>query len=777
MKSPRQSYFFLPALLLLACHSSNAQNRSSTDRSNWPFTSRATPGPAVRPGQVAPVAASAITVTPAQLAALNADRAKLIEGVKTIPRVGAPGPVVAYGALAFPLATVRDGKAEEAVAAAASMGKGRAVIFGHNGYVSGDESGDLNRLLLNAVRWSGRKEKPRVGLKGSKLGSVLEKDGIRAENVGKLDKKALSNVDVLVMSAQVLTDESEAAALKEFIEGGGGFVAGVTAWAFGQSSGGKDFATAHLGNQVLAGAGLAWTTESLGGGTIEVPAEFSPMLNAFTAITALAPKPDGTVPGPEAIEQGAKTIQLALSAMPTRIRPGFQQLLARYFVAAGSSPVPTKEKPLSPANDADKCARVTLDAKLRQFLAPADVVAHPAAEQFPGRVGANAQAVTKTLTIDPTIPGWHSTGLYADAGAKLTVKLPPECVAQGYALRIGCHTDRLYHLDQWKRIPEISSSTPLQNAETVAASPFGGLVYLVVPDKVAQEKPFAATISGAVESPYFVLGETTDAQWQQIRQRPAPWAELACKGVILTVPSDVAREVNNPTELMQYWQRVVDAEDDLSNVADKRRRPERIVPDVQISAGFMHSGYPIMIFVPQAKEMATVSGSKMPGWGFYHEIGHNHQKGEWTPEGTGEVTCNLFALYVFATVQKQDMRTGHGAVSLESQAKKWGRYRTMGTPFEEWKKDPFLALGTYIQLIDGFGFDALKKVLRSYQGNDFGPLPKNEDEKRDQWMVRYSKIVGKNLGPYFDAWGIPVSSSAKSEIASLPGWMPEKMKP
>jgi hypothetical protein len=122
------------------------------------------------------------------------------------------------------------------------------------------------------------------------------------------------------------------------------------------------------------------------------------------------------------------------------------------------------------------------------------------------------------------------------------------------------------------------------------------------------------------------------------------------------------------------------------------------------------------------------------------------------------------------------MITGHGAVKPESQDKKRGMYLRAGASFDTWKGDAFLALGIYIQLIDGFGFDTLKKVLRSYQGNEFGPQPKSDDEKRDQWMIRYSKITGKNLGPLFDAWGIPVSAAAKAQIAALPSWMPPGMK-
>lgn len=761
----KASSFFLAAIVL---HSAVLAQPRATPSPNWPFASRGTPAP--RPGTVAPA------LSADKIALVDADRAKLLADVKTLARSGSPGPVVAYGALAFPLVVTSEAKTAEAVAAAGRMGKGRAVIFGHTGYLDGEASeGDIGKLLLNAVHWCGEKEKPRVGLKGAKTAALLEKNGIRAETVQTLDKKTLNDFDVIIASAQNFTDENEAAALKQFIENGGGYIGALTGWAFIQTSGGKDFATTHLGNQMLAGAGLAWTDDSLAGGPLAAQSTPAPLLNAFTAITALTPKPGAAPPASADVAQAAKTIQLALSSMPAASKPGYQQLLAGLFTGTSKSPVPTAEKPLTESSDAEGRARASLEATLSSFVAPADVKPHPSADQFPGRVAAHARPVTKTISIDPRIPGWQSTGLYADAGAKIEVKLAPELATRGYSVRIGCHSDRLYKLEQWKRMPEITTVTPLTTPATLTANPFGGLIYIVVPDKAQEAAPFPVTIAGAVESPLFVLGQTTDAQWQQMRQLPAPWAELACKGVILSAPSAVAKGIGNPTELMQYWQRVIDAQDELSNVAAERRRPERIVPDVQISAGYMHAGYPIMIHLPQAVEMTTYNARQWPGWGFYHEIGHNHQKPEWTFDGTGEVTCNLFSLYIFEAVLGKDKTTGHAAVLPQSQEEHYQKHKQAGLAFSGWKSDPFLALTSYIQLIDGFGFDTLKKVLRSYQGSEFGVPPKTDDEKRDQWMVRYAKITGKNLGPFFDAWGIPVSASAKAEIANLPPWMPKGM--
>ena len=56
-------------------------------------------------------------------------------------------------------------------------------------------------------------------------------------------------------------------------------------------------------------------------------------------------------------------------------------------------------------------------------------------------------------------------------------------------------------------------------------------------------------ISGAVRAPHFVLGRTDPGQWRtELRRLPAPWAELETSRVILTVPAEVVRELDDPAD-------------------------------------------------------------------------------------------------------------------------------------------------------------------------------------------------------------------------------------
>jgi hypothetical protein len=100
-------------------------------------------------------------------------------------------------------------------------------------------------------------------------------------------------------------------------------------------------------------------------------------------------------------------------------------------------------------------------------------------------------------------------------------------------------------------------------------------------------------------------------------------------------------------------------------------------------------------------------------------------------------------------------------------------YLAAGAPYAKWQDDPFLALTLFIQLKDAFGWEAFKRVFAEYEKAPQESLPTTDQQKRDQFMTRFSRAINKNLGPFFTAWGVPTSDAARSQIARLPRWMPK----
>lgn len=712
---------------------------------------------------------------PAEL--VHTERAKILEGVSSVPKSGAPGPVAIWGAMAFPILAAPDKEGVEiAVAAAAGYGKGRLILFGHNSYLDGGVGGDHPRLIENAVKWAAAKTQPRLGLMGVKS-EILAARGLKPISFNAVDAKSLKAFDVVILNIQSITSPEQGAALIDFIQNGGGVIAGMTGWAFSQTSGGKDLVLAHGVNQALMTAGVAITDMSAFNdrSSFDARVELPLLMNAGAAVTAIKRQREGQgTMDLAASQQGISAIQIALTAQPPERSSLREAVLAALGPAANpSAALPTKEKPLTTTDHQADRLRLGMETRVLRLASTDQVTAHPAHVAFPGTTPPEAPRITQDVTINPAVPGWTSTGLYAAAGETISLTVPADALEKGYALRIGCHSDTLYHLDKWARAPDITKTFPINATQTQIASAFGGLIYLEVPTRAASEAAFSITLKGAVAAPLFVLGQTDDAQWnREIKLRPAPWAELACDKMIVSVPTAVARTVKNPTELMTFWQRQVEAQDELCNQTAERKRPERMVADVQISAGFMHSGYPIMLHLPEAMEMVTFNRIRFPGWGFHHEVGHNHQRGDFTFDGTGEVTNNVIAMYVYHAVLKKDWLIGHPNITEAARKEHIQKIKQAPDKWQLWKSDPFVALTTYIQLVQAFGWDSWRQYLYSFADSDFGPPPANDDAKRDQFLVRYSKITQRNLGPFFEAWGIPVSSAARSQVSHLEAWMP-----
>lgn len=382
------------------------------------------------------------------------------------------------------------------------------------------------------------------------------------------------------------------------------------------------------------------------------------------------------------------------------------------------------------------------------------------ADEFPGTVPDTAKRVRESVSIDCSVPDWSSTGLYAPAGETITLRVPKSVASQGhFAVRIGCHRDTLWHLDVWKRYPEITFEAPL-NATTIQVnSAFGGLVYIVVPNAAKTLGTQTFEISGAIKAPLFVLGKTTAEQWGQMKRSSAPWGELASTKLIISVPQEVYKTVDDPEKVMRYWDRVLDADAEFIGRPLDRIRPERMVCDVQISAGYMHSGYPVMTWMDVRHRFVSAQGD----WGFYHELGHNHQSRDWTFSGAGEVTVNWFTMYCFETIDGTPQDGPQGRMNPEEMARIIARHKANGSTWESWTNDPFIGLAMFVELKQKYGWDLFKKLIADYNSDKPENRPKNDDQIRDQMLVRMSRITGDDLGPFFQNWGVPTSDKARAE--------------
>ncbi len=716
-----------------------------------------------------------------------------------------------YGPEAFPVIVgATDLGVRVPVVAAGGWRAGRVVALGHGAYFERAmlETADTGRMMTNALRWAAGEG---VGAGNLRIGVVADEfggrftDELRAwltdaghdvvETV--LTLQSLGAVDVVALLPWDQS-ASELSALAAFVRAGGGLVTAGTGWGWAHQHPDMDLVNDYAGNRLLAPIGIQWPPlewirgTSPNGYAIDGPPPAS--THAGRALDAIEAHATGerTLAQPQ-IDQALDSLERAIRCLPaqdTSLRPRLHAFVEEY------QQWPSEERPVGEADVGPRLA-IMLFERMQRSFPPQYVRAHPAAADFPGSVPADAPRVTRTLTIDTTEPpghstgphsqpwarSWHSTGLYAAPGELVTVTVPPAVAeAGGFHVRVGAHSDTIWHRPEWQRMPEISRRFPISAAATPVANAFGGLIYVEVPADVGLGT-ITVRIEGAVAAPRFVLGETDPARWRaEIRHAPAPWAEIEGRNMIVTTDSREVRGLDNPAAVAGVWNRVLDLNAELAAwPSPVRLRPERFVVDRQISAGYMHAGYPLMAHLNQsahlvdARHISTCRQEwTQSNWGFFHEVGHNHQSHDWTFDGTLDVTVNLFTLYVYEFLCGIPVAENWRG-SAEFRAEQLARYDFDDPDFELWKREPFLALVMYEQLQQAFGWEAYRQVFATYRALPDAERPKNDDEKRDQWLVRFSRQVGRNLGPFFEAWGVPTSRVARDSIADLPAWLPSEL--
>lgn len=722
---------------------------------------------------------------------LAADWAALVEGVPSVDTDGGvPSKAVLFRDDVFPL-LLDDGP--DAIAAGVHTGEGRAVWLGHENLLTAWPAGDAStaRLVENTLRWLARdREGLALGL-SEDLGAMetlLQGAGWDARVVDPATD--LDDVDLLLTTPyDDLSDETDGDLVTWVLQGGGLLVAGH-AWWWGSTHPEEEAATAFPGNQYLAPLGLVVTPTWTEAGTWPVPPDVpAPVTHARGALEALLLDQAGSSPLSDDDRHTAVHAALfAIRTLPLDFTD-YYTLVEGYAAGVGEV-VPTAEAPVD--MEADPAAYVAMAYVTRKAMdldAP-DLRAPAAADDFPGFADPSL-GVRRTFSVDAAFPGldaeyWYAqptepalrtTCLYVPAGQVVNVSLPSPVTGAGLSARVGAHADSLWDQERWSRYPVLTRSWDLDTADTAVAGAFGGPLYIRVPPGTDLSATVVnVTVDGALDAPCFQAGATDPTDWRaEIRSRPAPWAELVGERVALTVPTEAVADLDDPDALLAFWDAVARDMDTLDGTDDDEHRPERIVFDRQPSAGWMHSGYPIVADLGAVAEGVDLTQLQSTGsWGLFHELGHNRQWGDWVLPGSTEATCNLFAVHAMEEVVGLDRADAHASLTPEAREatiRAWlDGDRDFWTDWSVWT-----ALETYLQLQEAFGWGLFTDVFATYRTLSDADSPRDDEERVDQWVLQTSLATGMDLTPFYDAWSFPVSDAVRADLADLPPWTDHPM--
>ncbi|XP_062838799.1 TRPM8 channel-associated factor homolog [Anolis carolinensis] len=708
----------------------------------------------------------------------QSDLKAILKGVSKIDLQGiVPSQLLIHGTLAFPLGINAD---HQALFAAAYYGRGRVIAVSQENLLT---KPSMKTFLLNAIDWlsSGKGKKVGVGNDLQDLYYILNQANIQCELTSLKD-------DLSVYCCSAYSDR-EMEKIHEFVSEGGGLLIGGQAW-----SSVKNIASSALaeypGNKILNkfGVGILEKVLDVPGDSYSVQPikelassyhfrkalfQFKQHLQNHQALTS---------PYSSWVQKLGQDSAAFINIPATNSPPFFsvdEDLMD--LVVQNGIPDISASNPIK--THSDEAFLTILSSELYNTFPEFQKLLPKLNQHFATNypiaprhvISVNGKNNGKILfTCIYLFEAWRSTGFYLPSGKTATLIFPSNVSNSNLQVQIGCHSDDLSEAEEWKRAPVVIRRFEVKNPRMEVSSLWGGLLYVIVPAETSLG-PISITVEGAVKAPYFKHGDTSLSAWQNtIRNSTVPWTELETENVIMTVPTEDARKINNPDILLTTWDNMMRAVAKLAAISPVFPRPERLVADVQILVGWMHAGHPVMLHLDSVQEMTDVQSIHDNGlWGPIHELGHNQQQSGWEfPPHTTEATNNLWSVYVNETVLHVPRERAHPELAPELRKERIEKYVRSGQlkDFQE-----FVALEPYLQLQEAFGWEPLMHIFAEYQ--KMTNIPDDNESKMNLWAEKYSEQVKKNLVPFFKAWKWPIRNELSQKLSrSFTMWAENPMK-
>lgn len=749
---------------------------------------------------------------------LAADHAALTDGIEgqLIEQSGTAGGVAPFGRASFPVllgttapvhAVMAAGRRGDSYAAGAA----RAVAWSHGDFFH-TAGGARSTLFLNAVQWASRRAVPAgtvaTVVSNSGVANFLTTAGYTVRSAGiALTAANLAGADVLVLSGYHDYSDTVMGLIADFTAAGGGLVLSTTTWASSLDS----YADA---NNLLFPFGIVLVrTYSPDSSWTVAAAAPSPLYSALNAADSLIADREGTLPlTPAEKIIAANSISQVLPAW-NDIPEILALLNALSDAEAFGWVTPTLAAPLTLAQNPVEKVLMLHQSRIFDALSPAELFVHPGAADFPGLPDAGAVPVSRTVTVDGNTPVDFymnrgneptrvDTALYAPPGAVIRVTIPGNKISDGLQVQISGNgsDDTTFNRSSWNYFPKIWRRVDLTSTVTETGHVFGGLVTLLVPAGKSLGD-FDVTIEGAIEAPVFVLGQTTDAEWNAgIKNRPAPYGYVQCDKLRIYLPEWQLESMDNPTQVVSHWQQVMDVTDEYYGYTPFRKRGEAVATSRYVSAGAGYAGYPIEAGWGASSEILLETARLKGDWGTYHELGHGYQDnfdGAFTIATNGEVDVNIMPAMLLTKLH--DMTTWefpdsfYGAVDRTS---KKAAFLALPAAERTWAKacsfnDPAgAAYDFYFNLSDAFGWElyrtALGRLMRFLQvptaatdAELFALNSADPNFKRNRFYLLFCDAAGRNLDEFFQLYGLgapgggfEITQSVKNLVAAkgYPVW-------
>lgn len=448
---------------------------------------------------------------------------------------------------------------------------------------------------------------------------------------------------------------------------------------------------------------------------------------------------------------------------------------------------------------------------------------HPSADAQYGAVLGENNAVEKEITLDPLYRSYHATGLYLPAGELVTVKVEGLKAGESISMVIGRQNSlawrgsandaafnaiagslnqvkaapsdaffikadvltangKFYDFNsgdstpflqsQWKRqnarAPWVSAEFVFSgNGEYKIGTAFGGIMHINPRNCYSHAK---TTVTGAVETPHYILGVTTPEYFEQyLRDAPGVVGVIDTEnGQLIGPTGEMGKNVyirriktDEVDKLAMLWHSFFSVNESFTG--GTYNRPNQVLFDWHVPAGAAVAlgGYVYACPTGWYNDVTNYRGLLERGsWGILHEIGHNHASSYGTFWGfgdgkEGEVHNN--ALTTLAYIMFCDigtMRDANGNVPAEHGfvAHPYSSLRasinTMNKSYTDYSQiDYFEMLSMYSNIMHSFGAEKFYELLYTYKANST-----YLSDRRADFTYRCALIYGMDFRTYFNKY-------------------------
>lgn len=698
---------------------------------------------------------------------------------------GTPGDCIIFGRTGFPF--IRD-TADATLGAAGlyndSPTGARGACLTHTVFV---DSTDATRatLLENLAKWAGKKALPLIGVQTGQTALItfFQSKGYTVRTINSTASNLTSaGVPVDVYFA-VAPGSGVVTSTQTFTAAGGGLVVVATPWALSETSFGYS-------QTLLTPFGIGFTGSYAGSGSLAISATpFSNYYSGLLAADALTLDRAGTVTlslADKTLCAGTIDKVFSVRSDVTALNTLVENLSTSYGWIA-----PTKAVPLVKASKPVEAMLARYQWRTKFDVLPPSQFAtlfpggvHPGASDWPGLPAAGA-AVTKTITVNGNTPTNFymnqgdkatrvETGLYAAPGATVNIAIPANKTTAGLKVHIGGSEDDCFNLSSWRNFPRIWRRISLTAASNDVGHVFGGLVTLLVPAG-SNLGAFDVTITGAVEAPAFVLGQTTDAQWNAtVKNNPGAWGYIQTPKITIYVPRWQLTALTNAQQVTQYWQDVMNTSDYYYGYDIYRKRGEVMSSNRQVGAGAAYAGYPIELGWGADSEVNLNNALINGDWGDFHELGHGFQDdfdGNFGIAIGAEIDVNINPgiLYTILHDRSPWDNTTHSSFDAADRTAIRATFFAQAPALQTWENACAsypMAYDFYFNIADAFGWStyrtAFGRLMRYLQSTNkavddpgiFALSTSDPNYIRNRFFLIFSDATQRDLTAYFSRYGI-----------------------